>query len=273
MSTRKIAVYLLLNTILNAKIRNRALHFLSKTEFFVFRFDLNSFEFEDQVQGFLVNAQSLSVLSCFILPFESGSKSNFITKRNVMFFFHYKNIQKGFLYAETHVSLLNPYHLWWYRVHSLAKKDVQVHFRQQNVWPWIYNSNSLWSGNRTHTTWQSQWQIVFHAWNAKQTIANVLNIRFNLVFIYLLFYVYFPDFNWMWKFRCGRTELRVRMKLVEIRESHGKFEKSTENQIDSSIESEFEHVYTSYALTSVYLYRKGYCEFYKTHNRYVFFQS
>lgn len=143
------------------------------------------------------------------------------------FFFHYKNIQKGFLYAETHVSLLNPYHLWWYRVHSLAKKDVQVHFRQQNVWPWIYNSNSLWSGNRTHTTWQSQWQIVFHAWNAKQTIANVLNIRFNLVFIYLLFYVYFPDFNWMWKFRCGRTELRVRMKLVEIRESHGKFEKST----------------------------------------------
>lgn len=74
----------------------------------------------------------------------------------------------------------------------------------------------------------------------------------------------------MWKFRCGRTELRVRMKLVEIRESHGKFEKSTENQIDSSIESEFEHVYTSYALTSVYLYRKGYCEFYKTHNRYVF---
>lgn len=87
MSTRKIAVYLLLNTILNAKIRNRVLHFLSKTEFFVFRFDLNSFEFEDQVQGFLVNAQSLSVLSCLILPFESGSKSNFITKRNVMFIF------------------------------------------------------------------------------------------------------------------------------------------------------------------------------------------
>lgn len=123
--------------------------------------------------------------------------------------FRYTNTQNGFYVQKHMLSFLNPYHLWWWkgRAGALAEKDVQVHFRQQNVWPWIYNSNSLWSGNTelTQLANHNDKSCFMPEMPSKQlrecirTFSEQHSFQFGFLFIFR-FYVYFPDFNWMWKF-------------------------------------------------------------------------